>query len=127
MQWHIPHLVQKERSSVGRLEVPHLVSIGASERAALVTKQLGFNQAGGNRATIHREKGPRLPGTRIVNCASHKLLACPTLPVKQAIDGRVLDPLDEMVDLQHRRRSTNEILEPEFLAKRSAQLQVFLL
>ena len=73
-QWHVADLIEKQRAAVGLLEHALLGSCGASECAFLVTEQLGFEQAFGERATVDGNKG--LVGTsQLVQGLCHTFLA----------------------------------------------------
>jgi hypothetical protein len=54
----IADLVEKQRSGIGQLEPTDAASIRARERAFLVTEQLAFEQAFGQRRAIDCDERP---------------------------------------------------------------------
>src|SRR5262245_38786928 len=55
----IADLVEQERSAVGQLEPADAASVRAGERAFLVTEELAFEQAFGQRRTVDRDERAR--------------------------------------------------------------------
>ena len=64
LQAHFGDLVEEDRPAMRRLEAAHAVAIGASEAAARVAEELGFEETVGDRRAVDSDEGPR--GTRRV-------------------------------------------------------------
>ena len=72
---NIPHFVQEERAFVGQLETANLLRYGSGERAALVAKELAFQQIEGNSSAIQFNKRASAPHAQIVDRARNQFLA----------------------------------------------------
>jgi hypothetical protein len=82
----LPNLVKEERPSVSLFEPALSPTDGAGERARLVAKQLGVDQIGSNRPTVHAAKRALPKRGVFVNRAGDDLFARSRLSEQQ--DGR---------------------------------------
>jgi hypothetical protein len=71
----LPDLVEEERSSVSLFEPAPSPADGAGEGARLVAKQLGVDQIGSDRPTVHAAKRALPKRGVLVNRAGDDLLA----------------------------------------------------
>jgi hypothetical protein len=60
---HLADLIEKERALVGQFESPSSLRRGSGKRALLMAEQLAFEQAGGNRGTVHFNEATPLTAT----------------------------------------------------------------
>ena len=103
---HVADLVEEERAEVGDLEQPGLVGDRAGERAALVAEQLGVEQVVVERRAVRDDeacdRGAREP-TWIARATSS--LPVPFSPWISTVESRRRDPIEQRVELLHRRRA----------------------
>jgi hypothetical protein len=79
----LANLIEKERASVGLLEGTDATSIGSSECAALVTKELTCDQLGGDRGAVDRDEGLIGAWAAVMDRAGRDFLAGARLTLKQ--------------------------------------------
>ena len=107
-------LIEKQRSTVGRLEVTDLVAIGARERAAPIPEQLRLDQRVRNRAAVdgHERLGARR--AVVMNCPGEQLLARARLAEDEhvALDRREL--AHHLEQRLHNRGAADEIVKHRF-------------
>ena len=94
------------RNIVPRLansNLPWLVLDGAGERALLESEQLALEQLGRQRRAVHLHERLVLAQRLLVQRARDELLARAALAANQHGDVGIRHPLDQVLDLSHRR------------------------
>src|SRR5262249_25845564 len=125
LQRDVADFVEKKCAAVGELEAADFLVDRAGECAALVTEQLGFEQAGRDGRAIDFHKGAFAARTEIVNGASDQLFAGAGLPEDQ--HGRPCG--SDHLDLSQRpfqgRAVTNDFFEVKFAANFFLEVVLF--
>src|SRR5690606_14734469 len=101
-EWHVPDLVEEERSAVRLRKEPTVVLGGTREGAAHVTEHLALEERLRDRGSVHRDEGLRLPPAAPVDRARDELLAGARLADHEHGRGGRSDEIDPRAELSHR-------------------------
>ncbi len=74
LQRHVAHFIEEQRAFIGQLETSNPLRAGPGKRAALMTKQVAFQQPGWHGGTVHFYHPAGITPTQVVNCAGNQLL-----------------------------------------------------
>jgi hypothetical protein len=107
----LPDLVEEERSPVRDLDHPRLRAVGAGERAALVTEQLGLEQRVGKGGAVHRDEHLGGSAALRVDRAGDQLLPRPRLSLDQYVGLGPGGLPHELEDRAHRGALTDDVVE----------------
>src|SRR4051812_17429609 len=106
------NFVEEQGAHSRELEKTLLLGLGSGECAALVTKQLRFEQILGNRGAVDRDERLTRRGPGVVNPASEKLLSRSRLADEQhRRASRRSYALGERECLAKQRTVTDDVLE----------------
>jgi serine/threonine protein kinase len=110
LQWQIQiaDFVDEQGSALGELEQPFSRRRRAGEGAALVSEQLGLDQAGGDGRTIEDDERKRGARTGFVQRLGQRLLARARFPLENDGDQGRRQALAERVQPPHREAGANE-------------------
>ena len=100
---------------------------GAGERTLDVAEQLGFDQRGDQRRTVHRRKGAVFARPRKMNAAGHEFFPRSALPEDENGILMLAHFFDDFVDTLHFHGDTDQPAEPWPRAQLLAQQAVLLL
>ena len=109
---HVADLVQKKRSSIGLLELPALHGGGPSERPLFVPEQLALDQRLGNRGAVDGDEGPLGPRAAQMHGSCNQFLTRPVLPSDEYPAVRRPGRLDQLPQLLHGRRLSDQLELP---------------
>src|SRR5689334_11184142 len=99
---------------------------GARERAALVSKELAFQQASGYCRAVELDEGIRLARAEIVDRARDQLLPGARLPVDQDRGIGGSDGLDLLQDVAQGVTPADDLFELQLAADLVLEIQLFL-
>ena len=119
----LAHLVEEERAAVGALEASAATLVCASEGAALVSEELGFEHGLGERRAVEPHEGLLATAGVVVNRGGDELLAGAALALDQhgrAAVGHLTDHLEQPL---HRLVLADEVARVEPLADALPQLR----
>src|SRR5438105_4395919 len=118
---HLGDLVEEQRAARGELEISVPLLDGPGERAAHVPEQLALDEAGGDRAAIHRHELAGVALRKLVDGVGDLLLAGAALADEQ--DGHVgrRRARHQLIDLAHRLRGADDRAEAAELEQLAAQ------
>ena len=107
----IADLVDEERAAVGLLEEPLARCRRPRERAALVSEELGLDQARRHRRAIEDDEGTARARPRLVERLRERLLPRAGLPLDDDRDLARGEALAQRIEAQHRGASTDDARE----------------
>src|SRR5438309_6342052 len=124
---HVSDFIEKERAPLGGFEQTLLGLHGPGESALDVAEQLGFDQRGDQRRTVHRRKGAVFARPRKMNAAGHEFFPRSALPEDENGILMLADFFDDFVDTLHFYGDTDQPAEPWPRAQLLAQQAILLL
>src|SRR5947199_78426 len=124
---HVSDFIEKERAPLGGFEQTLLGLHGPGERALDVAEQLGFDQRGDQRRTVHRRKGVVFARPRKMNAAGHEFFPRSALPQDENGILMLAHFFDNFVDALHFHGNADQPAEPRPRAQLLAQQAVLLL
>ena len=93
MARQVGHLVEKQRSPVGLLELA-ATAADAGRGALLDAEELGLDERFDERGAVDGDERPAAPGAELVNLMRDELLADPALALEQHGEIGLRDALD---------------------------------
>ena len=122
---HLANFVEQQRASFGEFETSGATFERAGECTFLMAEDFAFNQSLRDSRTIDGNKRLIAARTQIMNGAGDKFLASPTGARDQDRRGTGRDLLDQVKNLLHRRRRTDQRTKRPFIAQTPAERLVF--
>src|SRR6185369_13080718 len=84
---HLPDFIEKKRALVGQFESSDSLRQGSRKRPLLMSEQLAFEQARGNRGAVHFDEAAFFPTAQLMDCSGDEFLSRSGFPLDE--DSRI--------------------------------------